>query len=359
MFPSLFVLVAWGFSFTAAANYRSIKNIIDECNFSVGNQTFDLCPVISGNEGGWIIESERRTPPTITKTVYQIGLKEKLEVDESKPKHEQCFDGTFICMTVINHRPLHKDEDPRVLQVVPIAGRLPRNLTQDEHGHGDYYPGLNFTVGMAPSRSDPRHDVLHLIVHGGYYDYRQQKADIQFICDHDAEEPTNPTPYYTWNGTTVFRWRTKQACTHDKPTKRPPSKEPPATGPPAPDEPPADDDEQDLVDPDAQSRYSRRKLMATFGTSACMIFVVLYLLYFPPRALRRRVSSFVKTHPALQRFRVGERVLVRWAYEDLGFEDGEEDVMVNAAGNAAELEEQIPLKPSPRMKNGVTHYGSA
>ncbi|EMD36554.1 hypothetical protein CERSUDRAFT_26683, partial [Gelatoporia subvermispora B] len=92
------------------------------CSFDVGNASFDLCPILNGNEGGWRIENERRTPPTITKTIYQIGLKEKLTVDESKPKHEQCPDGTWICMTVINRRPLHKDEEPHIIQVVPIAG---------------------------------------------------------------------------------------------------------------------------------------------------------------------------------------------------------------------------------------------
>lgn len=89
MFLNVIALVVWVFSVTAAANYRRLGNLVERCKFSVGNETFDLCPVLSGNEGGWTIEFDRRTPPTITKTIYKIGLKEKLEVDGSKPKHEQ------------------------------------------------------------------------------------------------------------------------------------------------------------------------------------------------------------------------------------------------------------------------------
>ena len=67
--------------------------------------------------------------------------------------------------------------------------------------------------------------------------------------------------------------------------------------------------------------------------------------------MRRAVSRFVKAHPRLARFRVGERVLVRWAYEDLELEeggygmggvgsgaDGEEDVMVSGKDVAALLD---------------------
>ena len=31
-------------------------------------------------------------------------------------------------------------------------------------------------------------DVLHIRLHGGFYVYGPQKADIQFVCDHDADE---------------------------------------------------------------------------------------------------------------------------------------------------------------------------
>ena len=58
------------------------------------------------------------------------------------------------------------------------------------------------------------------------------------------------------------------------------------------------------------------------------------------------------------RFRVAENVLVRWAYEDLPLDESEEDVMVNGSSvNYLRDDEQIPLKPSPRLTS-VTTYGT-
>ncbi|KAJ2983713.1 hypothetical protein NUW54_g10604 [Trametes sanguinea] len=77
-----------------------------------------------------------------------------------------------------------------------------------------------------------------------------------------------------------------------------------------------------------------------------------------PRASVR--DALPEGAPASRAFRVGERVLVRWAYEDLELEDeyadGEEDVMVNFAPEADP--EGIPLKPSPRL-GGFSGYGAA
>lgn len=81
-----------------------------------------------------------------------------------------------------------------------------------------------------------------------------------------------------------------------------------------------------------------------------------------PTFLRRSLRSVAKAHPWLLRSRAGENALVRWA-EEVGME-GDEDIMVNgglamgyAPGRGAD-DEQIPLKPSPRMGTG-NNYGSA
>lgn len=88
------------------------------------------------------------------------------------------------------------------------------------------------------------------------------------------------------------------------------------------------------------------------------------------------VRAFVHTHlkPLSQRFRVGESLLVRWADEDMGvlgdgYEeyasyDGEIDDMVNGRARREDdelewLDEQIPLKPSPRLRREFVDYGTA
>ena len=86
------------------------------------------------------------------------------------------------------------------------------------------------------------------------------------------------------------------------------------------------------------------------------------------------MRAFVQAHikPLSQRFRVGESLLVRWADEDMavlgdGYDeyaayDGDDMVNGRARRDDDELEwldEQIPLKPSPRVRREFVNYGSA
>ncbi|KAG2143303.1 hypothetical protein BD769DRAFT_1636914 [Suillus cothurnatus] len=64
-----------------------------------------------------------------------------------------------------------------------------------------------------------------------------------------------------------------------------------------------------------------------------------------------RLWVLPRSYQKPNRFRVSETILLRWAREDMIFDDEEEDTMVNGGG------EEIPLKPSPR-KNFVIQYGS-
>ncbi len=144
----------------------------------------------------------------------------------------------------------------------------------------------------------------------------------------------------------------------------------PTAGAPAgpPDDAPPDDDEgipdkseQDLADGHPLLGRTPRQTLVLLLSSFTAVLALVYVACVPPARVRQAVSRFRKAHPRLARFRVGERVLMRWAYEDLEMEDGygygegEEDVMVNYA---PEVEEGIPLKPSPRL-GGFAGYGAA
>ncbi len=100
-------------------------------------------------------------------------------------------------------------------------------------------------------------------------------------------------------------------------------------------------------------------MMILLLSSSTAVMALAYLVWRPPARVRHYVTRFVKAHPRLGRFRVGEHVLVRWAYEDLEMDEdlGEEDTMVNFSP-AEEVDEGIPLKPSPR-KGRWTSYGTA
>ncbi|KAJ8487770.1 hypothetical protein ONZ51_g3951 [Trametes cubensis] len=311
--------------------FRRLEDLTKQCKFGLGGLWFDLCPVFEGNDGGWTFALERKTPPTITKTSYNIRLRGPLEVDDNVPAHEQCPPGTWICSIVSNRRPLHSEEEPRVLQTIPIAGAM--NLPNVP----SYYPGVNITAQLAPPRQEPeaRHDVLHIRLHGGFYVYGPQKADIQFVCDHDADEVPNIT-----NIRLGLEWNVHIPMA------------PTSTEPVENDSPPSEVPE-DLAD-DARGIAGRmsRSLLVLVLSSFTALLALVYVAWFPPARVRQYVTRFMKAHPRLARFRVGERVLMRWAYEDLelvdefGYGEGEEDVMVNFAPDADP--EGIPLKPSPR-----------
>ncbi|KAH9837954.1 uncharacterized protein C8Q71DRAFT_570099 [Rhodofomes roseus] len=138
---------------------------------------------------------------------------------------------------------------------------------------------------------------------------------------------------------------------------------------PSPDDPPKDSEDDDvpgdkkMLDPDFLYGQTRHSIMTILVSSALVVIIVTYLVQRPPTKLRRVVLSYMKNHPCqwVMHSRVGEGVLLRWAREDLIFDAGEEDTMVNGPvgpHSALGLDEGIPLKPSPRRPNAY-NYGSA
>ncbi|TBU45634.1 autophagy-related protein 27-domain-containing protein [Dichomitus squalens] len=336
-----------------------LGSLARRCSFQLGKTEFNLCPILEGNDGGWTVQWETRTPPTVTKTTYRIDLRGPLQRDADVPREEQCPNGTWICQTISNRRPRHEDEEPRVLQVIPVAGamNLP-NITR-------YRPGVNVTAELTSARQDPKTSVLHVRLHGGFYVYGAQKADFQFICDRSVDEPSTPTYAWAWNGTHTFQWRSRHACGSQQATA------PPKEAPPPPDDtddsgddaPPQDDesDGQDLREGNPIMGRMTRTTMALLLSSFTAVITLAYLAWRPPTRVRQYVTKFMKAHPRLARFRVGEQVLIRWAYEDLEMDEGyspsEEDTMVNWSADEEGSGEGIPLKPSPR-KGGMLNYGT-
>lgn len=82
-----------------------------------------------------------------------------------------------------------------------------------------------------------------------------------------------------------------------------------------------------------------------------------YVLIIATRLYYPRLRGLLRSYQKPNCFRVGETVLLRWAREDMDFDDEEEDTMVNGSDGLIRGEE-IPLKPSPR-NNFVLQYGSA
>jgi len=80
------------------------------------------------------------------------------------------------------------------------------------------------------------------------------------------------------------------------------------------------------------------------------LIILGFLFYHPPTFILWFIATYLKPI----RFRVGEGRIVRWAQEDMGFFEDEEDVMVNGG-----VEEQIPLKRTRPQHRLFADYGSA
>lgn len=90
----------------SASKFRRLESLTKQCKFVLGGQQFDLCPVLEGNEGGWTTEIERKTPPTLTKTSYQIALQGPLAKDKNATKYDQVSrrDSRKLCATCVCDR---------------------------------------------------------------------------------------------------------------------------------------------------------------------------------------------------------------------------------------------------------------
>ncbi|KAG2142976.1 hypothetical protein DEU56DRAFT_792773 [Suillus clintonianus] len=116
-----------------------------------------------------------------------------------------------------------------------------------------------------------------------------------------------------------------------------------------PEENPSDeqDSEQELIPPTDRNSWSL----------SIILFMTSSVLIIGTRLFYARLRGLLRSRLKPNRFRVGETMLLRWAREDMNFDDEEEDTMVNGS-NGVIAGEDIPLKPSPR-KNFIIQYGSA
>lgn len=90
--------------------------------------------------------------------------------------------------------------------------------------------------------------------------------------------------------------------------------------------------------------------------SSCIIISLGYLIYSPPAPIRQ----FIQSHVGSRLTRIRADRLIRWAEEDIAMLEDEEGVMVNADDRVDydTMDEEIPLKPSPKRSNFLTKYGS-
>ncbi|GAA6025188.1 hypothetical protein JCM11491_001791 [Sporobolomyces phaffii] len=147
-------------------------------------------------------EEQTNTPPTVTKTKYELSLCSALPPPSSDlPESDACPTGTRLCMTTFTSRERLED---RLLSVVPIAGELAAASTE-------------LTVSANPIEGVEPSTAWMLEVTGGKYNSIDQRARIEMKCDANAKE-TVPTvkEYHSKQGTLDLEWTTSAACPRSK-----------------------------------------------------------------------------------------------------------------------------------------------
>ncbi|KAI0343849.1 hypothetical protein BDW22DRAFT_1419677 [Trametopsis cervina] len=333
------------FACTASAgDVVSLDSLMNQCRFMVDGNGFDLCPMFERQKtGGWLIEFEQQRPPSILTGQYRLMIDGKLPKNESLKDDMQCPDGTAICLTTYTRYSGAPAEQAKVLNTIPVAGALGAEDVKKFVRYGRYNPGLNAQAEMV-RRWNATEASLRVKLHGGYYVYEKQSAVIDFVCEEDH---SNSIFRYLWtnSGDHYFVWKSPHACVQSREGNSPTDTD-------------NSEDEQNLVSPPIGMR-TNRAIWALVAITTTITAIAAYLIYFPPRLFRKLVSRYLKNHPSLLRFRVGENVLVRWAHDEIDL-DGEEPLFIDGddINHYVDDEEGIPLKPSPR-KVGFTTYGTA
>ncbi|GAC99210.1 hypothetical protein PHSY_006810 [Pseudozyma hubeiensis SY62] len=193
---------------TAAAAKQTLAPF-DCSNVAVSSkQSFDLSkiayPIRTSNQ--------ESTPPSETKTSIDIDLCKPLEADSNRDEKDQCPRGTRICITIETI----KDDKTIVTQAIPVA-------YSGESGGSKIEAKVEWGEELEGGEKS-----IELQFPGATYAGREQKAELELVCDTKAEADSHPTArsYDRADGKLKLRWPTEFACSSaaSKPGSGSPSK---------------------------------------------------------------------------------------------------------------------------------------
>ncbi|GAA5920214.1 hypothetical protein JCM6882_003924 [Rhodosporidiobolus microsporus] len=189
----------------------------DCTGLSIGGASFDLSKLAGVHE--W--EDQQNTPPTVTKTRYQLSLCAPLPEPSSSAPEDDCPSGSRLCQKTFSARSGLED---RLISVIPVAGDI---------GSGDLSPQASALDGVKAG------EAWTLELAGGTYNGVGQKVRIEMRCDEKATETAPTTDSYDGKaGLLQLKWTTASACATSSDGESPPPSnpdpekkpEPPATG---------------------------------------------------------------------------------------------------------------------------------
>ncbi|TKY85339.1 hypothetical protein EX895_005501 [Sporisorium graminicola] len=196
MFPLLAAsLLLLGQQTATVAASKQTLSPFDCSNVAVSSkQSFDLSKIAFPIR----TSSQESTPPTDTKTSIDIDLCKPLEADPNRDVKDQCPRGTRICITIETIR----DGNTFVTQAIPVAysGESGGNKIDAKVEWGEELEGGEKSI--------------QLQLPGATYVEREQKAELELVCDPKAGAESLPTArsYDRADGKLKLRWPTKFAC---------------------------------------------------------------------------------------------------------------------------------------------------
>lgn len=167
-------------------------------------------------------------------TTWTVDICQPLRKDKKLPSADQCPAGTHVCGITTTYNPTLDPVEPEIDQVIPVAGNY--------EGSGGSGRSLDPHFERL-KETDTASDGLRMILKGGSYAKKDQRAIIEFQCDEnrsgnegneeekrrrddkkdksgDEEDKNNPSSltFVSYgeldDKTDVLRlnWRTKYAC---------------------------------------------------------------------------------------------------------------------------------------------------
>ncbi|KAK4215013.1 autophagy-related protein 27 [Rhypophila decipiens] len=158
---------------TAPATVSAAGELLQCKKVVIDGHKFDL-----GELGGpHTVVTEEFSPPEHINTTYTLDICAPLKRSEKVPRGHECPNGARVC--AIKHGwETDEKKDDKILSVIPIAGNL------IDHGGEEFTYDLK-RLSTSDSKDDSEKEGLRLTLHGGVYQKREQRAVIEFLCDHN------------------------------------------------------------------------------------------------------------------------------------------------------------------------------
>lgn len=144
-----------------------------DCSKVIVDETkFDFSPL----KGPHTITTSEFHPPTFTNTTYTLDLCAYLKRKDDVKKGDECPNNTKVCAIKHLIDPRKEKDNDFIEAVIPLAGNLAN------HG-GKAFEWTATRLKSSDSVADKKREGVRIVMKGGVYEGREQKAAVEMVCD--------------------------------------------------------------------------------------------------------------------------------------------------------------------------------